>query len=175
MFQIPDGIAGETMAEPAQPRDFDDIADIYRRNHSDDSGQLTTDVLMQSETFIIRDEADRVIGFAMIVALNCGVTSYGIIHQLEVSPDFPARDRPDVRQSLIEACMRWLQVQGIELMYARTVDKGAEIIAMLRYARSREWVLDPTTSVVVDGGLKRATEPPPAEPRPVQAARYTSN
>jgi hypothetical protein len=118
----------------------------------------------------------------MVSRLDCGVASYGIIHEIEVAADCPVAQRPDVRQSLVDACVSWLQERGTNLVYARTVDRGAQLAAMLRYSGSREWVLDPETGAYVDIGPAGEDESestssahPGPLPMPIQAARVITN
>ena len=160
----------------AQDKDRDERADLYARNHPGDQGRLTAEVHHESQMFVARDEADRLTGLALVSLFDCGVIPHGIIQQLEVAPELPVQTRPEVRDSLVQACVGWLEDRGVDLVYARTVDKGAEIKAMLRYARSRHWVFDPETGEANDAGPASAIEADPRsgprQPQPVQAARH---
>src|SRR5437763_16604732 len=106
--QAPDDLVGETMVTQAQEWDGKIIAGIYKSNHPEDEGGLASDVRQETQTFIARDDESRVVGFAMVIRLDCGVSPYGIIHQMEIAPACSARNRPEVRDSLAEACRSWL-------------------------------------------------------------------
>jgi hypothetical protein len=164
------------MIGPAQPSDRTAIADLHRRNRPDTPGRLEAVARATQQALVARDDEGHVIGVALVIFLDCGVAPYGVIHQLHVAFG-PAPGRYDVRDELIEACASWLHEQGAELVYARTVDRGTDAMAMLRYTRSRRWVLDPETGQVNDAGPAAAveTQAPGAAPQPVRAARWVTN
>jgi hypothetical protein len=167
------------MVDRAQETDNNEIADLYARNHPEQNGRLTDAVqVMGTATFVTRDRASHVTGFAMVIALDCGVRPYGIVHQLEVSLHSSKQVQFDIRDALVDASVTWLAEYGITLVYARAADKGADTLAMLRYGGSQEWSLDPATGEAKDAGRATVTEsanPVGAPPRSVQAARYVSN
>jgi hypothetical protein len=124
------------MTAPAQEGDFAAIASIYRHRHPNDSGSLTCGLRTELETFVTRDEGGSLTGFAMVMLLDSGVQPYGVIHQCEISPTSAGNDLPDIRHALVEACVNWLAERGARTVYARTLDKGTHIVAMMRYAES---------------------------------------
>lgn len=165
------------MIGPAQEFDRFAIAGLYRDLHRGAPGHLVPEVRVESKTLVARDPKGDVIGFAMVVRLDCGVAPYGVIHQLEVGLNYPAPGRYDVREALVAACVSWLRERGVELMYARTVDRGTDTMAMLRYTNSRGWVLDPDTHQVRDTGTAAGDTRPRSGPfpRPIQSPDRVDN
>jgi hypothetical protein len=107
------------MVDRAQETDSDEIADLYARNRPDQNGRLASATqVMETATFVARDGANHVTGFAMVIALDCGVRPYGIIHQLEVSLHSSKQTQSKVRDGLVDACVTWLAEHGVNLVYA---------------------------------------------------------
>jgi hypothetical protein len=163
------------MVDHAREADRDEIADLYARNRPDQSGRLTDAVqILGTATFVTRDGANHVTGFAMVIAMDCGVRPYGIIHQLEVSLHSSKQTQSDIRDALVDACVTWLAEHGVSLVYAsanaaESLPKAPRQQPSHDPGQANSWYVDTDTGYLKPERRPGDTRPAPA---PLQMARY---
>ncbi len=106
----------------AQASDRDELARLYRRNHPGLAGSFEPEAKHESQTFVAKDDAGRIIGLALVSRIAYGVHSHAIIHELEVASGV---DLNTIGPSLIKACLGWLTERGTPRVHVSSKDRRA--------------------------------------------------
>jgi hypothetical protein len=88
------------------------IAAFYRRYHPHIQGRLTPPAGCESQIFIEQESGGSVIGVALVVRLDTGVATHGIIAEFEVAPEHSRW----VGNALAAACRDWFAQRAISLI-----------------------------------------------------------
>jgi hypothetical protein len=120
---------------PSKAEEAPALSQLYHHINPEFPGDLDPDIRCESETLVAQVNGEPV-GLALISFVDYGVNSFADIHELTVIPNLPESDQ--IRDSLVESCLRWAAEHGAIGIYA-TVDDNDErfLLGSLGFRTSR--------------------------------------
>lgn len=108
---------------PATGADYGAISTVLAQLHPDQPGAFHPNRVRQGHrSFVATDESGNIIGFALTAYIDYGLRheSAGTIEQLVVNGDARAGG---IGRRLVDACLEWLQQEGVALVFVSTTDE----------------------------------------------------